>query len=267
MITKLLEKEINKSSSKISILVRELNSTNTIYKYNADKQFVSASTIKVFILLTALDEVKKGTIALDTFLEVPKKEILEGTKVFEHGPTKCSLEELLNWMIINSDNTATNVLIEQFSIDTIDKYIKETLDLKNTTLQRKMLDFDAIKNGKNNYISQNDMYITFDKIFNKTILTPKLCNKAIEILRNQRSKAMITRYIYQNVLFANKPGSLEGLINDSGVMCINKKLYYVGIFIHDYKTKEEALKLIGTLGKIIYNYLNQYSKEKENVRS
>ncbi len=266
-IAKELKNKINESKYKISVLVKKLNSKETIYQYNANEQFVSASTIKVFVLLYSLKEIKEGNITLDTVLNIDKKEMLEKAKLFEFGATKCSLEELLNWMIINSDNTATNVLIERFGIDKIDNYIKQDLGLTNTTLQRKMLDFDAIKNGKNNYISQNDMYITFEKIFNKTILNPILCDKAIEILRNQRSKEFITRYVYQNVLFANKPGSLEGLINDSGVMYVNGELYYVGIFIHDFDTKENALKFMGNLGKTIYDYLTSYSEENDDVRS
>jgi len=266
-ITKILQNKIGESKYRISVLVKKLNSKETIYQYNATEQFVSASTIKIFVLLYALKEVKEGKITLDTVLNVDEEEWLERTKLFESGATKCSLEELLNWMIINSDNTATNVLIEHFGIYNIDTYIKRDLALNTTTLQRKMLDFDAISNGRNNYISQYDVYNTFEKLFNRKILNPILCDKAIEILRNQRAKEYITRYVYKDVLFANKPGSLEGLINDAGVMCINGELYYIGIFIHDYDIKENALKLMGDLGRIIYGYLINYSQGEEHVRS
>ena len=53
-------------------------------------------------------------------------------------------------MIISSDNTACNVLIDILGMDNINSTIK-SLNMNNTILERKMMDYKSIEAGKNNY--------------------------------------------------------------------------------------------------------------------
>lgn len=70
-------------------------------------------------------------------------------------------------------------------------------------------------------------------------------------------KKQIMRYIYTPVKFAHKTGYLEYLNHDVGVMNINNKYYYVGISVYNSKMKEGNKRLVGILGKVIYNYLKE----------
>ena len=158
-------------------------------------------------------------------------------------------------MIIESDNTATNVLIKCFGMNSINQYITNTLNLNSTVLQRYMLDFNAINKGINNYTSQDDLYLTFSKLFNKEILNNDLCNIAIDILYNQQHQDQIMKYINNEVKFAHKTGSLSYLNHDCGVMNINHKLYYIGISVYDSKKKDGNKELVSNLGKTVYEYI------------
>ncbi len=241
---------------KISILIKKLNEEKPLYSYKDNEKIVSASVIKVPIMLSALEEVRKGNISLDDKITVTEEDILKDTEVFENGEGEYSLYELINWMIIESDNTATNVIIKLFGMEKINNYIFKELELKSTYLERYMLDKDAIEKGYNNYTSQLDMYHVFEKLFNKLILNKDLCNIAIEILYNQRCQNQIMRHIYQKVLYAHKTGSLDYLNHDVGVMNINNTYFYIGISLYNSKNKKGNRKLIGNLGKIIYDYLS-----------
>ena len=139
----------------------------------------------------------------------------------------------------------------------VNNYFTNVLKLQHTNLQRYMLDENAIKNGFNNYTSQEDMLIVFEKLFNKQILNEELCNKAIEILYNQRCQNLVMRHIYQPVKYAHKTGILDYINHDVGVMNINNKLYYIGISIYNAKNIEGNKALIGNLGRIIYDYLSE----------
>lgn len=250
---------VNNSWDDISILVTELGNSKYIYSHNYKQKTISASIIKVPIMLAVLDEVKLGHINLNDKILVDKKDILNDTKVFEDCEDYYSLYELLSWMIINSDNTATNVIIKYFDFNKINHYIKNILNLKSTYLQRYMLDEKAISAGFNNYTSQEDMLYTFAKLFNREILNDELCNVAIEILLNQRCQDQIMRYIYQPVKYAHKTGSLDYLNHDVGVFNIDGKFFYVGVSIYNTKDKNGNKKLVGKIGKIIYEYLNKYN--------
>lgn len=254
-IVEKLDKIINESGESVSVLVKEIGKAENIYSYNQNVKMVSASIIKVPIMLVILENVRIKKIGLNDEILVKCEDILEDTEVFENGEGYYSICELISWMIIESDNTATNVLIKKFGMECINDYILNVLKLKSTRLERYMLDKSAIKSGFNNYTNQEDMLNIFTKLFNKEILNKKLCNIAIKILYNQRCQDQIMRYIYKPVKYAHKTGSLDYLSHDVGVMNINNRLYYVGVSIFNSKFKDGNKKLIGNIGKIVYDSL------------
>ena len=256
-LKKNIEEVVNQSGEKVSIIIKRINNSKDIICYNSNQKMISASIIKVPIMLAMLEEIRKNKFALDEKILIKKEEILDDTEVFEDDELYYSIEELINWMIIKSDNTATNVLIKLLGMKKINAYICDVLKLNSTILERYMLDYKAIKNGLNNYTSQEDLLVVFTKLFNKEILTEELCNKAIEILYNQRYQNQVMRYIYQPVRYAHKTGVLEYLNHDVGVMEINNDFYYIGISVYNCKNKEGNKKLVGKLGKMIYNYLSK----------
>ena len=254
---KKIRRIINNSKEQLCILVHDMKETITLYNYNENKQVVSASTIKVPIMLYGLSEVMNGNITLDTELYVSKEVILDDSEVFEHGPRNATLYELMMWMIVKSDNTSTNVLINYFTMDKINKYCETVLETKSTSVQRIMLDFDAIAQGKNNYTSQEDLCKMFIKLYNKEILNEELREVAMKILLNQRWQNQIMRYIYEPTLYAHKTGGLDYLHHDAGIMYIHNKWYYVGASVKSENDINGNYPLIGKIGKVIYDELKE----------
>ena len=115
-LTNDLEKIVKKSEENVSILIKKLNSLTPIYSYNNKIRLISASTIKVQIMLAALNEVKNNNISLDEKILVEDADILDDSEVFDNGKGFYTLYELINWMIIVSDNTATNVIIKKIGM-------------------------------------------------------------------------------------------------------------------------------------------------------
>ena len=254
-LSKEIEKLVEDSNENVSILIKELNSDCDIYNFNSTKKLVSASIIKVPIMLAILNEIKNGKANLNDMVLVTKNDILYDTEVFENGEKNYSINELINWMIIESDNTATNVLLRHFGMENVNHYIANVLKVKSTYLQRYMLDEKAIENGLNNYMSQKDMLDIFTLLFNKKILNENLCDIAINILYNQRCQNQIMRYIFEPIKFAHKTGVLDYLNHDVGVISINNRMFYIGVSIYNSNNKKGNKKLIGNIGKKMYDYL------------
>ena len=112
-----IEKLIWDSNENISILIKDLSSGNEIYNLNSTEKLVSASTIKVPIMLAIFEEVKSGKVNLNDTILVTKNDILDDKEVFENGENYYSINKLINWMIIELDNTATNVLLKYFGME------------------------------------------------------------------------------------------------------------------------------------------------------
>ena len=143
-----LDAQLAAAQEQVCVLAVPLAGGVPLYERGAGRRAVSASTIKVFILLAALDEVRRGRLALDTPVAVTAEDILPDTGVFVDGPGMHPLEELLVWMIVLSDNTATNVLIGLLGAECINAAAC-SVGTKNTVLERKMLDWDAVSAGRN----------------------------------------------------------------------------------------------------------------------
>ncbi len=240
-----------------AIYVKNLNSNEVLFDKNSEVVMQAASVIKVPIMLYVLQQVKQGKVKLEDELYVSSIQTLSDTEVFESGANNYSIEELLYWMIINSDNTATNVLIDEFGLANINRYIVTDLKVNNVKLQRKMLDFASMNKGVDNYMNAKDMCKIFEKIFRREILNDNLCYKAQEILLAQRDKQLALRYIYKPVVYYHKTGELSSVRHDVGVMVIDKVPYYVGISIFNMNKNLKGDVIIGELGKTIYQQLSK----------
>jgi beta-lactamase class A len=252
------QNEIDKTDARVSLLVHDFTKDETLLSFGADRKVVSASTIKTPIMLTALDLVQRGKLSLEQRVAVPLSEILDDTAVFDMGQKDATLEELLTWMIINSDNTSTNVLIEFLGTIAINSYCG-TLGLKDTVVERKMLDWGAIKAGRNNYTSADDQLIVFSKLYHASVLTPELCRLALSILKRQRDFGLALRYLCSaDITFAHKTGGLDYLEHDTGIFYLPGHDYYFGCFVTDSMSETDenpvAKRLIGRLSKAVYDF-------------
>lgn len=228
-----LEREIANFPGQTALVVSRVFEPQPLFAHQPDAVLPSASLIKTPILLAALEEVRQGRLTLKDRLEVPQGALLPDTQIFEEGPGFYSLEELLYWMIVDSDNTATNVLLDLLGLDTVNRYCADMLGLEHTLCRRKMLDFDAARAGLDNTTCAADQQKLFCLLQGGGILNPNLRALALSILRRQRSMDAMLRYIAADVPLAHKTGSLDGVAHDCGLFLFAGQPLFVGICTWD----------------------------------
>jgi beta-lactamase class A len=259
IISETVEQLISEADANVSLLMKDMDTGAVLHAHNADAAVSSASTIKVPIMLAVLQQVMHGRLSLDSLIEVPACQILDDTEVFDGGPGLYPLQELLYWMIVSSDNTATNVLIGLLGFETVIA-LAGALGVGSTVLARRMLDFEALKNGRDNRTSAADMAVVFEAIYHNRILSPGLCSLAMDILQRQRSTDGFLRYIADGIAVAHKTGGLDPVAghdrvsHDAGIFLLGNIRYYLGIFITAAPDDAQyAHRLIGRLSKVIYD--------------
>lgn len=212
----------------------------------------SASMIKVLILATlcASDLDFNEKISIDY---VP---YVEGGGALQEmdSDTKVSIKALASLMIVLSDNLATNILIKKLGMNNIQNYA-DKLNLKQTKIQRYMMDFEASKQGRENYLTVNDYHKLLCHIYDNRHLLR--FNIAWQILARQQFRDRIPYYWDENIVFHHKTGMLDFVEHDGGILEADFGTYSIIIFASNLKSNAIGGREMGKLGQYIYDYLAQ----------
>lgn len=184
----------------------------------ADEPVTAASTIKVPILAAALGEVASTRLGLDDRITVPL-ERAGGSGVLQATPgiRELTLADLLTLMIVVSDNTATNVVIDLIGMARINAYCRAA-GLAATVVRRVMMDADARARGVENTTSALDQANLLAGLAWGELLTAELRAFAIRTLRRQQFNDGLPALLPDDVVLAHKTGELPGVRHDVGIV-------------------------------------------------
>lgn len=245
---------IDEESFDVKVVVKDMDTDNILFEKGIYDVFSSASLIKVPILIAVLDYIEQRDGLLYQELTITKGNCVDFSVITEQGQTKSTLYELLVWMIITSDNTATNVLIDFVGMDNLNRYFKK-IGLTETSVNRKMMDFIRMEKGIDNVTTAKDMATLFTHIYRKTLLSETYSDLAINILSRQRIQDSLKRYFLNDVKMAHKTGSLDTVEHDVGIVFRPSKNYLIGVFVTNHSSNERAKQLIGRISQTVYQHL------------
>jgi len=114
-ISQKIEKVSQGLAGRIGVAAQEIGTKESII-INGDETFVMASTYKVAIAVTLLDRVDKGEIKLSDLIDISQDMMVAGDNAiaqnFVHPGIKLSIANLIEPMITESDNTATDICLK-----------------------------------------------------------------------------------------------------------------------------------------------------------
>ena len=207
---------------------------NDYYTFNENKYFTAASTIKVPLAMVYYEKINHGELSPDSVLTYKATDYEAGTgrtsvtyKIGDQVP----ISFLLNEMIINSDNTATQVLKHGLGSD-------ETY--------RKLISKYAKRQLPDNFYDENVICAAFGYDVISYLYENQ---RNFEELINNMKKSSNGGYLKKNVNveIAHKYGSYERNIHDFGIVYA-KNTYLVGIFTFEL---EDSEKIISELNQIL----------------
>ena len=126
-------------------------------------------------------------------------------------------------MLIQSDNTAANKLIDIIGMDNINRDIKG-MGLKNTVLNRKTTDERNSKDEIENITSAYDLAQIWKHLYNATFLNKDNSQMLIDILMRQQIKNKLALYIPDDLKYeiSSKTGDKSGVENDTELIRLSK---------------------------------------------
>ena len=163
-----------------------------------------------------------------------------------------SLDNLINKMITVSDNVAANKLIDYFGMDKMNDFFK-LKGYGDTLLERKMLDNEAVKNGKNNYTSIKDVMSFLDKVYEGKDRFPY--SEMLDVMKKQKIDTKIRKKFPSDVIIANKTGELSDVENDVGIIFGEKCDFAIAFLTQDVTNSTVARNSISEAAYELYNLL------------
>jgi beta-lactamase class A len=243
-----------------SVVIKDLDMGWEI-DFNKDKLVPSASLVKIPIMLSCFYAVEEKKIGLKDTLYLKASEKVEGSKVLGAKPVGSvfTIEELLEPMITQSDNTATNLLINYVGFDAFNTYFKK-IGLKNTNLARKMLDFKERKEGVENYTTAEDMTFVLEELYRSNFVNKEVSKKCLLLLGQQKINDRIPRKLPKDGTFvAHKTGLERHICHDVGIVYTQKGNFLICVLVkHENKLAKPAKRFISDIALLTYNYYQSF---------
>jgi beta-lactamase class A len=236
------------------------------FGFNQLEVFPAASVIKLHLLIAALEQVQVGRLSLETRIALPQAEIVAGSGILQklEPGALLSLRDYLMLMIIVSDNTATNMVIDLLGGREAVNSQLEAWNLGSTRVVGKLMLPLERKNpdqlaGKLAEIKPLEVVQVLSALHNGTLLNPDLTALALEILAKQEYTEMLARLLPDGTKTASKSGQIMGVRNDVGFVW-GRHRYAVAICSKGctdvrYHIDNEGVWAMAKLSKMIFDVM------------
>ncbi|WP_312203602.1 serine hydrolase [Anaerospora hongkongensis] len=227
------------------------------WEYCPETCFAAASMIKLPLMYEVMRQAAAGLLSLDEYLTVTSEIQTGGAGILgELLPgLQLTIRELVTLMIILSDNTATNMLIDRIGMDSVNN-TAAALGLQSTILRRRMMDFEAAARGEENMTSAADLAQLFAHIYHPQLLSKEYGALMLDILKRQQVRDKLPFYLPEEIKIAHKTGTLPGVEHDGGILFLSAP-YIICVLTDGHTANYEGLQLVALIGKIIYEMLIQ----------
>ncbi len=231
----------------MGVAIEDLN-TGEHFLLNEDEVFAQASSIKITVLANLYLQAQQVKLKLTDLYTVQSSDLVPDSDIMgglTPGITRITLRDLATMMVAVSDNSATNVLIDRVGMQNVNAML-DSLSLTHTRLRRKMMDLQAAKEGRENISTPREMMTLLDAIYHGKVLNKESTADFFKMLSTNKD-SWIPRDLPADLKVANKPGSLEAVRNDSGIVFVEGRPYVICVmtsFLRNERDGEEAISKI-----------------------
>lgn len=230
------------------------------FALNETLPFPQASAIKIAILMEVYKQAGEGKFKLSDPRRIGKLEKTGGSGILHElgdGTVECSIEDLCVLMIVLSDNTATNLLLDLAGMENINRTL-DSLGLKQTRLRRRMMDTAASWRGEENLATPAEAARIMEVLFRGEFLDRKTCEAMLAILRKTKPGA-IKSALPADVAVAFKPGSIGGVTAEWAIVLL-KDRPYVLVVMENYGVGDDATIATKEIARVTFEHFSRMAK-------
>ena len=260
-LDKQVRQEIKDFKGRVTLFAKNLD-TGASYGISEDERMRTASTIKVPIMAATFALVAEGKVKWSDELVLTKEKKVSGAGIlpdFGDG-LRLTLRDAVHLMIMLSDNTATNLVLDHVTADAVNEKL-ESFGLKLTRSLRKIggggesklfaADWNKKPDGSASRYgigvsTPREMVELLEKIERGAIVSPEASKEMIGILKRQQYHDGIARNV-KEMETATKPGALDALRSDIGIFYTKRGRIAMAITCDDMPTIDWSVDNAGQL--------------------
>jgi beta-lactamase class A len=258
---------------KVAVAVKHLK-TGAEFYHAADEPMPTASLIKFPVMVEAYWQVKEGKLKLDRSVTLRKEDRVPGSGVltahFSDGAT-FPLRDAVRLMIAVSDNTATNMVLEQTGIRPVNERMA-MLGLTETRLNAQVfrgsttsVDPDRTKKYGLGSTTAREMVKLLEMLQEDKLVSPEACRDMIAHLRACNDNVMFNRFLPASVRLAHKTGAVNASRTEAGLMTTPSGPVALCVLTNENEDQRWAVDnaaqvLLANVAKAVYDHFDAPKK-------
>lgn len=250
-----LLREIQQFRGEAGIWVEDLG-TGWSTGYQSKSSFPAASVVKIPILAACFSAAQEGRLRLGEKIALKGADKVLGSGLLKAQPNGSvwTVQQLMELMITQSDNTATNLLIQRLGFDALNRSFQQ-MGLAETRLSRKMMDFSKRKKGIENYTTARDIAVTLRKLYLRQMVSPEVSERCLDLLKRQTLNDRIPARLPPGTVVAHKTGLEKGICHDSGIVFTPAGDFLICVLTRSRnKTSKPAKEFIAQIASHAHRY-------------
>lgn len=265
-----LEPLAKKHHGRVAIAIKHLDNGETFF-LNADEPMPTASLIKFMVMLEAYQQALEGKVKLTDTVVLHKDDMVKGSGIltyhFSDGAS-FSLRDAIRLMIVFSDNTATNLVLDKIGIASTGNRM-EAWGFPNSKIHAKVfrgsttsIDPERTKKFGLGSTTARECVQLLEKVHRGELVSPEACKEMLEHLKNCDDKTKLKRFLPTKVAVAHKTGSVSDVKTDAGILYVPGGPVAVAVLTADnadkvYRDDNEANVLIGNVARAVLEHFSK----------
>jgi beta-lactamase class A len=266
-----IQEAIKSFPGNVSLYAKNLD-TGATYQLRGDDPVPTASTIKLPIMIELFAEAEAGKLDWNQKLTLTEQDKTPGSGVLTEfsGGDAFPIRDLMHLMIVVSDNTATNLILDRIGGNAVNARMAQ-LGLAQTAVMRKIMQGKKIS-GITNEGSKpgneqwgtgrscpHDMVILLEKIYHGELVSNAASSEMLAVLKRQQSHDGAGRDM-NNIIIASKSGALDHLRSDVAILYAKQGPIAMAITVNNipevnYGADNPGNLLISRLSEILVDEL------------
>ena len=274
-----LKARIGEHEGDVAVVVKHIP-TGKSFEHRSDEPMPTASLIKLAVMVEAYQQAHDGKLDLEQKVSLREEDKVPGSGIltthFSEG-LQMPLQDAIRLMIAYSDNTATNLVVDQIGVGSVAERM-ESLGYPDTKLHAKVFrrDTSVFPERSQQFglgsTTAAEMVGLLERLHKQELVSEQASQEMLEHLRHCEDNNKLARFLPAEASLAHKTGSVSDVRTDAGIMTTPAGPILICVLTRNNKDRswgeQNAAELLaGEIARDVYRHYNPDRASRETTET